>query len=62
MIKAECHSDDHKVEVTFDAEPFLKQATTDQIKGLIACGLGGDYPADRMAEFMKDHDPGVKKM
>lgn len=62
MIKAECHSDDHTIEVSFDAEPFLIQATNDQIKALIACGLGGDYGADRVAEFMKDYDKDVKKM
>jgi hypothetical protein len=62
MIKAECHSDDRKVEVTFDAEPFLNQADTSAIKALIACGLGGDYAADRVAEYMMDHDPKVKKM
>jgi len=50
MIKAECHSDDNVIKVSFDAEPFLIQATNDQIKDLIACGLGGDYGADRVAE------------
>jgi hypothetical protein len=62
MIKAECHSDDRKIEVTFDAEPYLIQATTEQLKELIGCGLGGDYPADRIAEYMMDLDINVKKM
>jgi hypothetical protein len=62
MIKAECHSDDRNIKVSFDAEPYLTQATTEQLKELIACDLGGDYPADRIAEFMKDHDKDVKKM
>jgi hypothetical protein len=62
MIKAECHSDDRKIEVYFDAEPFIIQATNEQLKALIACGLGGDYPADRIAEFMKDLDKDVNRM
>lgn len=61
-IKAECHSDDRVYEATLDAEPYLIQATNDQIKALIACGLGGDYGADNVAGFMKDYDKDVKKM
>lgn len=62
MIKAECHSDDRKIEASFDAEPYLIQATDDQIKSLIACGLGGDYPADRIVEFFAGTLNDVRKM
>ena len=62
MIKAECHSDDRVCEATFDAEPYLIQATDDQIKSLIACGLGGDYPADRIVEHMASINDDVRKM
>ena len=62
MVKAECHSDDRKIEASFDAEPYLIQATDDQIKSLIACGLGGDYPADRIVEFFAGTLNDVRKM
>lgn len=62
MIKAECHSDDRVYEATFDVEPYLIQATDDQIKSLIACGLGGDYPADRIVEFFAGTLNDVRKM
>jgi hypothetical protein len=62
MIKAECHSDDRKIEVSFDAEPFIIQATNEQLKGIIACGLGGDYPADRIVEFFAGTLNDVRKM
>ena len=54
MICAECHSDDHNVEVAFDATRWFEQATDKQIAELAAVGWGGEYPADAVAEFMTD--------
>ena len=51
-VRAECHSDDHAVKVRFDAVHWLKQASLDEIKKLAACGWGGDYGSDKVAEDM----------
>jgi len=56
MIKAECHSDDRNVEVSFDAVPWFKVASKEDIMELATCGWGGDYPADDVAIFMSDHE------
>jgi hypothetical protein len=61
-IKAECHSDDHAVEVTFDAVPFFKKATYKEILALAKCGWGGDYPADEVAIYMAGKNKEVKDM
>lgn len=53
-IKAEVHSDDHNIEVEFDAVPWFQQATDDEILDLAGCGWGGDYPADAVARFFSD--------
>jgi hypothetical protein len=62
MIKAEIHSDDHVFEYEFDAEPWFKQATALEIKKLVECGFGGDYPADDVAHFLADQDPEIEKV
>lgn len=49
VIKAEAHSDDHAVEVEFDADTWFKQATDQEIVDLVCCEFGGDYPADAVA-------------
>lgn len=61
-IKAECHSDDHAVEVTFDAVPFFKKASYEKILALAKCGWGGDYPADEVAIYMAGKNKEVKDM
>jgi len=48
-VPAECHSDDHACDVTFDAAPWLKKAITKDIINLAKCGWGGDYAADQVA-------------
>jgi hypothetical protein len=53
-ISAECHSDDHAIQVEFDAAPWFAQASIEQIKALEACGWRGDYPADAVAQFFAD--------
>jgi hypothetical protein len=61
-IPAECHSDDRKVEVKFNASLWLEQASDDAILDLMGCGCGGDYPADEVAIWMAGHDENVVKM
>ena len=53
VVSAEVHSDDLTHEVTFDAAPYLAQASDKEIKELSACGWGGDLPADEVAEFFQ---------
>lgn len=53
MIRAETHSDDMKVAVRFDATPWFEQASDDEIVALFKCELGGDYPADHVAQFFE---------
>src|SRR5438874_11870052 len=59
QIPAECHSDDLVHEIRFDALAWFEQASDEEILGLAACGWGGDYPADAVAYFFADTDPGV---
>jgi hypothetical protein len=62
MIKAECHSDDRAVEVSFDATPWFEQASQEDIESLKECGWGGDYPADDVAIFMAEHNGEIQDM
>lgn len=61
-ISAEVHSDDHVVEVAFNASPWFTQASAEQIAALARCDWGGDYPADAVATYMTDHIDGIKRM
>lgn len=51
VIRAEAHSDDHHVQVEFDAVHWFEQASDSEIADLARCDWGGDYPADAVAEF-----------
>lgn len=51
LIPAECHSDDQKVQISFDAISWFLQATEKQIQDLVDCEFGLDYPADAVAMF-----------
>jgi hypothetical protein len=51
VIRAEVHTDDHKLEIPFDATPWFEQATRTEILALRKCGWGGDYPADDVAHW-----------
>ena len=62
MIKAECHSDDYKFEIEFDATLWFEQATPEQIKELRDCGMRGDYPADEVAIFMSGTNRDIEVM
>lgn len=62
VIAAECHSDDRAVEVDFDAEDWFKTAKDNEIIALAACGFGGDYPADYVAESLADVNKEIADM
>lgn len=56
VITAEAHSDDRKVEVSFDASKYFLNALIDgdlekELCRLKDCDFGGDYPADEVAQF-----------
>jgi len=61
-IRAEAHSDDHRVEVDFDATPYFVAATDDELRELAATGWAHDYPADAVAQHVADHDPAVQRL
>jgi hypothetical protein len=49
-IGAEVHTDDHDIEINFDASPWFAQASDSEIVELANCGWGGDLPADAVAQ------------
>ena len=56
-VAAEVHSDDYHVEATFNCAHFLAMASSKELQDLAACDWRGNYAADAVAEFMRDHDP-----
>ncbi len=62
VIRAEAHSDDHNVEIEFDALRWFKHASDDEILELAECGWGGDYPADGVAEFFDGKKNGTGRL
>lgn len=62
VVPAECHSDDHVCECPFDAAPWLKKASTEDIVALAGCGWSGDYPADQVAIDMAGKDDEISFM
>ena len=61
-IKAEAHSDDRAIEVTFDAIKWFKKASGKEIQDLATCGFGGNYPADQVAIDMAGSNKELKRM
>ena len=59
MIKAKAWSDDHNIEVEFDATAWFEGASNKEILDLAACDWRGDYPADEVAMFMADQVPAL---
>lgn len=55
VIRAEVHSDDFRVTARFDAEPFFRQATDQDLLDLAAVEWGGDQAADRVAREMEGY-------
>lgn len=62
MISAEIHSDDFVFKVKFDAIPWFKQATYEEITALIKCDWRGDYAADAVATFFEDTDREIETL
>lgn len=52
-IAARCYSDDHVAEAAFDARPWFKKASDEDIIELAKCEWGGDYPADSVAQWCR---------
>jgi hypothetical protein len=53
VIPAECHSDNHIIEIDFDALKWFEQASDKDILDLAKCEWGGDYPADAVAQHFE---------
>lgn len=62
MIEATCHSDDHAIDLTFDATPWFTRASKEEIQKLADCNWGGDYPADEVAVFMAHRNPDLANL
>lgn len=50
-VMAEGHTDDRRVEISFDAAPWFAQASDKDILALSYIGWGGDYEADNVLEW-----------
>lgn len=62
IIRAEVHSDDHVIEVDFDAARYFKEADDDTLRSLIACAFRGDYPSDYVAQSEAERNEEVAKV
>ena len=62
VIPAETHDDHRAFEIQVDALSGFEQASDDQIRALAACGWGGNYPADAVAEYFDGRLPDVTVM
>ena len=54
MISAIADTDDFAIILEFDATPFFEQASDEDLVALAECDWGHDYPADEVANFMRD--------
>lgn len=59
-IKAEVHSDDRAESAEFDALPWFRVASDDEIVALAGIDYGGDYAADEVAQGVSDE--GVRRV
>jgi hypothetical protein len=62
QIKANCHSDDHAVEVTFDAVEWFASASLNEILKVAAEDWGACEATDRIAMWAADHNKQVQTM
>ncbi|MCY2926300.1 MAG: hypothetical protein NT031_12830 [Planctomycetota bacterium] len=62
MMQAKAWSDDHKIEVEFDATRWFTRATDRQILQLAQCDWGMDYPADEVVQEAADWDRNARKL
>ena len=61
-VTARVWTDDKVFDIKFNAVSWLKQATKKNIIDLYWCGFGHDYPADKVAHFMADHNIEIASM
>lgn len=54
-IEAEVTSDDRRARAVFDAAPWFVQASEEELDALAQIEFRGDYAADAVAEFIRDH-------
>jgi hypothetical protein len=62
VIPAECHSDDHAVQVAFDALPWFQSATDAQIEAVARDEWGPESTTDAIALFMESKCERVRFM
>jgi hypothetical protein len=58
-VRSEIHTDGYEYETQFDAEPWFRQASDQQIREIRDIDWRGDYPADDVAWWMRNKDPEV---
>lgn len=54
MIKANAYSDDHVVDIQFDATQWFEQVENSDLETLADCGWGGEEPADYVAYYFEE--------
>jgi hypothetical protein len=62
VVSAIIHSDDRRIEATFQANRWFSEATDEEIKDLAGIGWGYDLEADRIAYFMEPLDVEVEEV
>jgi len=62
VVSAIIHSDDRRIEASFQANRRFSQAANEEIKDLVGIGWGHDLEADRIAYFMEPLDVEVEKV
>ena len=56
-VTCEIHSDDRVYGLSnVDATPWFQQASEEQLKNLINCDFGGDYPAAEIAQWLAERN------
>lgn len=53
-VQANFWTDDRAVEVSFDARPYLQQASNEALRKILEVGCSGGYCTDAVAEYMRD--------
>jgi hypothetical protein len=49
QVSAEAYSDDHVINICFDAVDYISKARIEELQSLIKCDWGGDLPGDCVA-------------
>lgn len=61
-VAAECWSDDHHIEVKFNAASYFAQASVQDILDLEQCEWSCDQPCDAVALWCENSNPDVERM